>query len=140
MVFLGIHDDKGDYHTEMNTALFMSWFDDLLRALDRPSVIVLDNASYHNALTSETKAPNYSAKKQVLRDWLISHNVPFEAVHTKAELYEKVKKHKPVKVYETDVNAREMGHIVMRTPPRQCEFNAIELIRGVCQEYNYENC
>ena len=42
MVFVGTHDDHGDYHTEMNSKLFLEWFDRLLQRLDRPSLIVLD--------------------------------------------------------------------------------------------------
>ena len=31
-------------------------------------------------------------------------------------------------MYETDIRAANAGHCVLRTPPRQCELNAIELI------------
>ena len=113
MFFIGFHDDKSDYHTEMNTKLVMSKFDYLVRTLDQPSVIVIDNALYHNALTEDTKAPNTSAKKSVLQDWLCKHKITFPPVQTKAELYELVKKHKHPNVYENDVRAGEAGHIVL---------------------------
>ena len=45
MNFVGVHDENEDYHTEMNTVLFMEWHDKLLRALARPSVTVLDKAT-----------------------------------------------------------------------------------------------
>jgi hypothetical protein len=77
LVFLGIHDENGDYHSEMNTVLFMSWFDKLLQRLEQPSVIVDDNASYHNARTEETRAPNMSARKDVLCKWLSDKKIPF---------------------------------------------------------------
>ena len=128
MVFIGMHDEYGDYHKEMNTKLFLPWFGDLVRVLEEPSVIVLDNASYHNCLTEETKAPNFSVRKEVLRQWLKSHNIPYEGQHTKAELYEIIKSHKPQKEYLTDVVASEAGHLVLRTPPRQCDLNPIELV------------
>jgi transposase len=39
----------GDYHQEMNGPTFLNWFENqLMPALKSPSVIVLDNASYHN--------------------------------------------------------------------------------------------
>ena len=47
----------------MNTTIFMEWFDKLLLRLDRPSVIVIDNASYHNAITEESKSPTMAHKK-----------------------------------------------------------------------------
>ncbi|GBN42653.1 hypothetical protein AVEN_134327-1 [Araneus ventricosus] len=37
-----------DYHEEMNSEVFKKWFLDLLRGLDEPCVIVIDNASYHS--------------------------------------------------------------------------------------------
>ena len=100
LVFQGIHDDKGDYHTEMNTSLFMNWFEnDLLLSLKEPSCIVLDNASYHNALTDETKTPNMNVKKAELQAWLKKKKIPFSPVLMKPELYQLVKCHKPAKVY-----------------------------------------
>ncbi|GBO20085.1 hypothetical protein AVEN_202979-1 [Araneus ventricosus] len=37
-----------DYHEEMNSEVFKKWFLDLLRGLDEPCIIVMDNASYHS--------------------------------------------------------------------------------------------
>jgi hypothetical protein len=36
-----------DYHDSMNHAYFEEWFNKLLESLNEPSVIILDNASYH---------------------------------------------------------------------------------------------
>jgi transposase len=48
----------GDYHQEMNGPIFLIWFENqLMPALKSPSVIVLDNASYHNIKTEETVVP-----------------------------------------------------------------------------------
>ena len=135
MVFQGIHDDMGDYHTEMNSVLFMSWFDDLIKTLEQPTVIVLDNASYHNTITEESKSPNMSTKKADMRQWLDAHNVDYQPEWTKAVLYEAIKANKPPKVYRTDVIAEQVGHIVLRTPPRQCYLNAIELIWAQVKQY-----
>jgi transposase len=39
----------------MNGPIFLNWFENqLMPALKNPSVIVLDNASYHNIKTKET--------------------------------------------------------------------------------------
>jgi hypothetical protein len=57
LVFLAKVKD-GDYHQEMNGPTFLSWFENqLMPALKSPSVIVLDNASYHNIKTEETVVP-----------------------------------------------------------------------------------
>jgi transposase len=40
---------------KMNGPIFLNWFENqLMPALKSPSVIVLDNASYHNIKTEET--------------------------------------------------------------------------------------
>jgi hypothetical protein len=45
----------GDYHQEMNERTFLNRFENqLMPALKSPSVIVLDNTSYHNIKTEET--------------------------------------------------------------------------------------
>ena len=69
-----------------------------------------------------------SAWKGVMAEWLSKKNIPFTNAMLKPELYELIKRNKPQKVHQTDVIAEELGHLVLRTPPRQCELNAIELI------------
>jgi hypothetical protein len=40
-----------DYHSEMNAETFEEWLQDkLLPALTEPSIIILDNATYHSRL------------------------------------------------------------------------------------------
>ena len=112
----------------MNTVVFMEWFNKLLDSLDRPSLIVLDNASYHNAIAEGTKSPVMKDRKAVMVAWLQEKQIPFTGNMTKPELYEIIKQKKPAKVYETDIRAANAGHVVLRTPPRQCELNAIELV------------
>jgi hypothetical protein len=53
-VFLAKSKD-GDYHQEMNSVVFLQWFENqLMPALKNPSLVVLDNASYHNVKTEDT--------------------------------------------------------------------------------------
>jgi hypothetical protein len=64
-----------------------------MQALKSPSVIVLDNASYHNIKTEEAVVPNFNQRKAVLQDYLqdylSKHNIPFQPLETKKQLYEK---------------------------------------------------
>jgi hypothetical protein len=47
LVFLNKSKD-GDYHQEMNSFVFLEWFENqLMPALKNPILVVLDNASYH---------------------------------------------------------------------------------------------
>jgi hypothetical protein len=58
-----------DYHQEMNEPTFLNWFENqLIPALKNPSVIVLDNASYHNIKTEETVIRNGEQGFLELRD------------------------------------------------------------------------
>jgi hypothetical protein len=45
-------------------------------ALKNPSLVVLDNASYHSVKTEDTVCPNFSQKKAVLQNYLTQHNIP----------------------------------------------------------------
>ena len=79
LVFLAKSKD-GDYHQEMNSVVFLEWFENqLMSALKNPSLVVLDNASYHNVKTEDTVCPNFSQKKTVLQNlWrTILHNTTF---------------------------------------------------------------
>ena len=128
LVFLAKSKD-GDHHQEMNSVVFLEWFENqLMPALKNPSLVVLDNASYHNVKTEDTVCPNFSQKKAVLQNYLTQHNIPFSATDTKKVLYEKIKQKKTPVVYKTDKIANLHGHEVLRTPVRHCELNPIELI------------
>jgi hypothetical protein len=70
-----------------------------LSALKNPSLVVLDNASYHNVKTEDTVCPNFSQKKAVLQNYLTQHNIPFSATDTKKVLYEKIKQKKTPVVF-----------------------------------------
>ena len=83
LVFLAKSKD-GDYHQEMNSFVFLEWFENqVMSALKNPSLVVLDNISYHNVKTEDTVCPNFSQKKGVLQNYLTQHNIPFFATDTK---------------------------------------------------------
>jgi hypothetical protein len=52
----------------------------MMPALKNTSLVVLDNASYHNVKTEDTVCPNFSKKKAVLQNYLTQHNIPFSKV------------------------------------------------------------
>jgi hypothetical protein len=70
LVFL-VKSKDGDYYQEMNSVVFIEWLENqLMSALKNPSLVVLDNASYHNVKTENTVCPNFSQKKDVLQNYL----------------------------------------------------------------------
>jgi hypothetical protein len=47
------------------------------------------NASYHNIKTEETVVPNFNQRNAVLQNYLSKHNILFQPLETKKQLYEK---------------------------------------------------
>ncbi|CAF4956641.1 unnamed protein product [Pieris macdunnoughi] len=93
----------GDYHSKMNADNYQKWIKEkLLPNLPPQSVLVIDNASYHN-------------KK-----------------NTKPILYDIIKKNKPNHVeFVLDKILEGQGHSVLRLPPYHPELNLIELLWGI---------
>lgn len=118
----------GDYHDNMNHKMYMKWLTDkLIPNLPEKSVLVIDNAPYHNVQLD--KSPTSNSKKSEMEAWLLSKNIPFHEKMLKVELYELIKRHKPAyKKYVIDDTLQKHGHSVLRLPPYHPELNAIELI------------
>uniref|UniRef100_A0A2S2NKR6 Tc1-like transposase DDE domain-containing protein n=1 Tax=Schizaphis graminum TaxID=13262 RepID=A0A2S2NKR6_SCHGA len=99
----------------------------MLNHLEEPSVIVMDNASYHSQL--KDNFPKSNCRKAVVEEWLKNKNIEFSPLERLSELRERVKQLIPMyKRYELDEIALEMGHEVIRLPPYHCQYNPIELI------------
>uniref|UniRef100_A0A2S2NGI9 Tc1-like transposase DDE domain-containing protein n=1 Tax=Schizaphis graminum TaxID=13262 RepID=A0A2S2NGI9_SCHGA len=121
---------KKTKNASMNNEIFREWFMNMINLLDEPSVIVMDNASYHSMETHKT--PTINSKKQVIQDWLNDKNISYSSLEAKAELFEKVRINKKNKrVYQLDVAARIAGHEVVRLPPYyHYQYNPMEMIFG----------
>ncbi len=130
LVFKGT-EKTGDYHDQMNYELFAKWFEErLLANLLEPSLIILDNASYHNVL-SEHSAPTGSYTKECIRYWLEKNNIPLPEDYLRAEMVELLNKIAPVPTYAIDEMAEKHGHQVLRTPPYHPELQPIETFWAV---------
>ncbi|XP_050516194.1 uncharacterized protein LOC126891059 [Diabrotica virgifera virgifera] len=118
----------GDYHGEMDGDIFESWLKkDLLPRLQEPSMIVLDNASYHSRQIN--KWPTQSWKKDELVEWLRSKGIVFPPNSSKTILLDITKAlPRPPKHYAVDQLINKAGHEVLRLPPYHCHFNAIEMV------------
>lgn len=75
-VFIG-NSKLSDYHHEMNWLHFEEWFRKVLNTVPDKSVLVIDRASYHMAITDETRNPTTKWRKAELIDWLRKHQIPF---------------------------------------------------------------
>ena len=130
----------GDYHGQMNGELFYKWFvDKLLANIPSNSIIIMDNATYHNILTDDS-APTPACSKERIRTWLEANKIPCKDDCLKVELIEILKKIAPEPTYEIDVIARKQGHEVVRTPPYHPELQPIEICWGILKNEVARNC
>lgn len=99
----------------------------LLPNLEPRSVLVVDNASYHNVQVE--KAPTAKSRKQDMKDWLSNHKIPFNDNMFVPELYQLIKLYKPRLLrYLLDETVKREGHSVLRLPPYHPDLNPIELV------------
>jgi len=130
----------GDYHGQMNFDLFKKWFTEkLLPNIPPSSIIVMDNAPYHNVLT-ESSAPIATSSKKKIIDWLEHNNISCNPDCLKSELIEALDKLAPAPTYEIDEIARCHGHEIIRTPPYHPELQPIEICWGVMKNEIARNC
>lgn len=119
----------GDYHDDMNYENFYTWVTrKLLPNLPPNSVIVLDNASYHNVQFN--KKPTMASLKQECRDWLTRNNIPFTDEMTKASLLLLANSSAVKKTFKIDNLIINAGHNILRLPPYHPDLNPIELVWG----------
>jgi transposase len=130
----------GDYHGQMNWELFRKWFTEMLIPnIPDNSLIIMDNAPYHNTL-SVNSAPVSTCSKAKIRAWLEANKVPCREDSLKSELVEILKKLAPEPIFAIDEIAQELGHEVMRTPPYHPELQPIETCWGVVKNHVARTC
>ena len=130
----------GDYHGQMNWDLFSKWFTEkLMPNIQKNSLIIMDNATYHNTL-SKYSAPTPTCSKAKILAWLEHNKVFCRTDCLKAELKEILQKLVPEPTYAIDEIARKYGHEVLRTPPYHPELQPIETCWGVVKNHVARNC
>ncbi|XP_050515124.1 uncharacterized protein LOC126890308 [Diabrotica virgifera virgifera] len=125
---------SADYHDNMNTEIFLKWLKEkLLPSLHEPSVIVLDNASYHSEILNKQPTNSWTVDK--IKEWLTNKNITFPQYCFKPQLLTLAKSHAQPNIYMVDEIIHSFGHRVLRLPPYHCQFNPIEYIWGICKTY-----
>ncbi|XP_031352088.1 uncharacterized protein LOC116177294 [Photinus pyralis] len=118
----------------MNCLNFEKWFEQqLIPNLDEPSLIIMDNASYHSGLVE--KSPNQCWTKMSLIEWLTSRDITFAPTMMQDQIWEVVKNHIPPKLFRLNELALQHGHRVLRLPPYHCEYNPIEMVWSECKRH-----
>jgi transposase len=124
----------------MNQTMFTKWFEEkLLPNIPARSLIIMDNAAYHNVL-SPVSAPTPSCKKEKIRSWLDKNNFPVKEDCLKAELVDILTRVGPQPTYVLDEIANKQGHEVLRTPPYHPELQPIETCWGIVKNEIGRNC
>lgn len=130
----------GDYHGQMNWDNFSKWFENqLLPNIPSKSLIILDNAGYHNVF-AENAFPVPTTRKEILCDWLGKNSIPWTTDMLKPELYELCKRLAPVPEYRLDKIAEAAGHSILRTPQYHPELQPIETCWAVVKNYMAAHC
>ena len=130
----------GDYHGQMNWDNFSKWFEvQLLPNIPNGSLIILDNARYHNVF-AESTFPVPTTRKEILCDWLERNSIPWTTDMLKPELYELCKRLAPVPEYKLDQIAEAAGHSILRTPQYHPELQPIETCWGVVKNFMAAHC
>ena len=125
----------GDYHSSMNCERFTEWFQKtLLKNIPDKSIIIMDNASYHNVLAEEA-FPKKSHSVKRLQDWLSHNEIPWTKDMLKAELYELCSRFAPKPEFLIDSIANKHGHTILRTPPYHPELQPIETCWAVVKNH-----
>jgi transposase len=130
----------GDYHGQMDWGNFSRWFTgQLLPNIPDNSIIIMDNASYHNT-TEETTFPKSNARKENLRKCLDDKGIPWGEDLLKSELYALCKSFELKPEYKIDKIAETAGHSILRTPQYHPELQPIEKCWGVMKNYMAKHC
>ena len=125
----------GDYHMNMNWNNFSKWFQEkLLKNIPENSLIIMDNAAYHNVLAEEAfPKKNHTIKR--LREWLSNNKIPWTKDMLKSELFELCSRLAPEPEFLIDNIARKHGHSILRTPPYHPELQPIETCWAIIKNH-----
>ncbi len=130
----------GDYHGQMNWDNFSKWLEEqLLPNIPDNSLIIMDNARYHNVFT-EDSFPTSKNRKEELQNWLDRNNIPWTEDMLKPELFELCKRFAPEPEFRLDRTAKAGGHKILRTPQYHPELQPIEICWAIIKNYMADHC
>lgn len=125
----------GDYHTNMNWDNFSKWFQEkLLKNIPENSLIIMDNAPYHNVFVEEA-FPKKSHSVKRLCEWLSNNEIPWTQDMLKSELFDLCSRFSAKPEFFIDRIASKEGHSILRTPPYHPELQPIETCWAVVKNH-----
>lgn len=130
----------GDYHGQMNWTNFSRWFaEQLMPQIPEESLVILDNARYHNVLV-EGVFPGANHTKEQLQQWLTRNGHAWHDNMLKSELLDMCRRFAPRPEFRLDNLAAAKGITILRTPPYHPELQPIEACWAVVKNYMADNC
>lgn len=130
----------GDYHGQMNWENFSKWFEkQLLPNIPDDSLIIMDNAQYHNTFT-EDSFPTSKTCKEELRCWLDNNRIPWTEDMLKPELSDLCKRFAAAPKFKLDQIAEAAGHKILRTPQYHPELQPIEICWAIVKNFMAAHC
>lgn len=138
--------NSADYHGSMDENNFTKWFmTQLLPNIPDNSVIIMDNASYHNTYKDDG-VPLLTRKKSILQEWLSDNGIAFSDDLLRTQLIELINKHRPIRIYKlddmlkNDPMYRGRNIEILRTPQYHPELQAIEKCWAVIKQHRAQHC
>ncbi len=130
----------GDYHGQMNWENFSKWFEcQLVTNISKSSLIILDNAKYHNVLV-DNYFPKKNSSKEALRSWLSHNGYVWRGDMLKSELLETCVRFAPKPEYRLDQLAAKHNMTILRTPPYHPELQPIETCWAIVKNHMADHC
>ncbi|XP_045458527.1 uncharacterized protein LOC123668880 [Melitaea cinxia] len=119
----------------MNYENYERWLKtQLLPNLPPNSVVVVDNASYHNK--QYNLAPISNAKKADMQAWLTEKGIMYDKAYLKPQLYNLIKANKDrFKTFSINQILVENKHQILRLPPYHPDLNPIEMAWSTIKQY-----
>ena len=132
----------GDYHGQMDFEHFRRWFcRSFLPHIPAASLIVMDNAPYHNVDVDGVFYPTTATKKGALQNWLQHHHpTMYQEAMIKTELLAVCRQLCPKPTYALDRLAEAAGHHILRTPQYHPELQPIENCWAVVKNHCAAQC
>lgn len=138
--------NTGDYHGSMDEDNFTRWFtEQLLPNIPDNSVIIMDNASYHNMYLKDN-IPSLSSKKVIMQQWLDANNIAYEKDHLRSKLIELINEHRPTRIFKLDHLLKNDPELkvrnieILRTPQYHPELQPIEKCWAVLKQHMAQHC
>jgi len=136
----------GDYHGSMDEENFTKWItSQLIPNIPEGSVIIMDNASYHNMFI-EDNVPAFTSKKVALQNWLTDNDIPYDNDFLRIQLVDLINQYRPKREFKLDYILkneplyRKHNIEILRTPQYHPELQPIEKCWGVIKQHMAQHC